>query len=105
MTGISTLVDRTHISSVDAFIDGVVVDFRRRLALLDGGDRRAVEDALALLTDYRGMGEDQLMKLLAALRAGRSPVRLQVLRPEAIGGELAHRWEEYRSRALAAAGN
>ena len=37
--------------SVEDFMEEVVAGFRRRLALLrDGGDRRAIEDGIALLT-------------------------------------------------------
>jgi hypothetical protein len=81
--------------NVEAFMDEVVTDMRRRLALLDDdGDRRAVEDGIALLTDYRlsGMDETRFEKLLATLRAGRSPVGLSVLKPEMIGADLARRW-------------
>lgn len=92
--------------NVDAFVDEVVSDFRHRLALLsDGGDRRAVEDGIALLTDYRlsGMDESCFERLLATLRAGRSPVGLMVLKPEAIAGELASRWQRYAQEGAAAA--
>jgi hypothetical protein len=92
---------------VDAFIDEVVQDFRKRLALLDDdGDRRAVEDSIALLTDYRlsGMDEPSFTRLLAALSAGRAPVALFVLKPEAIARELAQRWRGYvEAEALAIA--
>lgn len=89
-------------SRVDAFMEEVVGDLRRRLALLpDSGDRRAIEDGIALLTDYRlsDMDEERLEKLLATLRAGRSPVGLSVLKPETIAGELARRWEVYAAAA------
>lgn len=81
--------------NVEAFIDDVVADMRRRLALLgDNGDRRAVEDGIALLTDYRlnGMDEARFERLLTTLRSGRSPVRLAVLKPETVAAELARRW-------------
>lgn len=81
--------------NVEAFMDEVVTDMRCRLALLDDdGDRRAVEDGIALLTDYRlsGMDEPRFEKLLATLSAGRSPVGLSVLKPEMIGADLARRW-------------
>ncbi len=82
--------------NVEAFIDEVVADMRRRLSLLgDSGDRRAVEDGIALLTGYRlsGMDEALFERLLATLRSGRSPVRLAVLKPETIAAELARRWQ------------
>jgi hypothetical protein len=90
---------------VQEFMDEAIADFRRRLALLgDCGDRRAVEDGIALLTDYRlaGMDEVTLEALLATLAGGRSPVGLQVLKPQAIGAELAQRWHAYRARGTAA---
>ena len=93
---------------VDAFVDEVVSDFRRRLALLgDGGGRRAVDDGISLLTDYRlgGMDETCFERLLATLRAGRSPVGLSVLKPEAIAGELASRWRLYAQEGAATALN
>ena len=86
-------------SSVDAFIERVVSDFRRRLALLDDdGDRRAIEDAVALLTDYRlsGMDEPAFERLIATMRDGRSPVALAVLKPTAIAAELSREWTAYR---------
>jgi len=97
-------------SNVEVFMDEVVTDMRRRLALLDDdGDRRAVEDGIALLTDYRlsGMDESLFEKLLATLGAGRSPVGLSVLKPEMIGAELARRWQTFtqqRGGALVAHG-
>lgn len=84
--------------NVDSFMDETVSDLRRRLALLDdGGERRAIEDGIALLTDYRlsGMDEQLFERLLASLRAGRSPVGLSVLKPEAIARELSRRWSAY----------
>jgi hypothetical protein len=86
------------VPDVEGFMDEVVADFRRRLALLaDNGDRRAIEDGIALLTDYRlnGMDERQLEKLLSMLAGGRSPVGLMVLKPEILGAELARRWQSY----------
>ena len=93
-------IDRTVTeSSVDVFIERVVSDFRRRLALLDDdGDRRAIEDAVALLTDYRlsGMDEASFERLIATMRDGRSPVALAVLKPAAIAAELSREWTSYR---------
>ena len=63
---------------VDLFMDEVVADFRRRLALLgDGGDRRAIEDGIALLAGLRLSGIDAAAfeELLSRLRAGRAPGR------------------------------
>jgi hypothetical protein len=95
-TATATHVNAARTSTpVDAFIDGVVDEYRRRLSLLsDSGDRRAVEDAMALLTDYRlsGMDEPAFERLLAMLRSGRSPVGLAVLKPQSVGEELARQW-------------
>ena len=90
--------------NVDAFIERVVSDFRRRLALLDDdGDRRAIEDAVALLTDYRlsAMDEPAFERLIATMRGGRSPVALTVLKPQSIAAELAREYDDYR-RGIAA---
>jgi len=87
---------RTH--DVDTFIDATVDEYRSRLALLDDcGDRRALEDAIALLTDYRlqGMDARAFETLLATLCGGRSPVRLAVLKPEAVGLALRERWRAH----------
>jgi len=95
-------------SNVEAFMEGVVSDMRKRLALLDDdGDRRAVEDGIALLTDYRlsNMDEPLFERLLATLRGGRSPVGLSVLRPEVIGAELAWRWQAFTQGGRLAAGS
>jgi hypothetical protein len=84
--------------NVDGFIERVVSDFRRRLALLDDdGDRRAIEDAVALLTDYRlsGMDDASFERLIATMREGRSPVALAVLKPQAIASELAREYQQY----------
>ncbi|HXK32943.1 MAG TPA: hypothetical protein VNM91_02890 [Dehalococcoidia bacterium] len=91
--------------TIDGFMDEVVADYRRRLALLsDSGDRRAIEDGIALLTDHRlaGMDEEQFEKLLSMLLSGRSPVGLAVLKPHVIAGDLARRWKAYQREALAA---
>jgi len=95
-------------ASVDAFMDDLVGELRRRAALLaDSADRRAVEDTIALLTDHRLSGMDGACfeRLLAALRGGRSPVGMAVLKPEAIGAELSARWRAYAAGAAVAAGN
>ncbi len=90
--------------SVDAFFERVVADFRHRLALLDDdGDRRAIEDAVALLTDYRlsGMDEASFERLIATMREGRSPVAMSVLKPQAIASELSRLWTDYREENAA----
>ena len=94
--------------NVEVFMDEVVADLRERLALLnDGGDRRAIEDGIALLTDYRLSGMDAACfeKLLSTLRAGRSPVGLSVLKPEVLAGQLERRWMAYQEGAAVAARN
>jgi hypothetical protein len=83
---------------IEDFMDEVVAEYRRRLALLgDSGDRRAVEDGIALLGRCRrsGMDDARFEMLLSILRAGRAPAGQSVLRPEAIGGELSRRWSEF----------
>ena len=80
---------------VERFMDDVTAGMRARLALLDDdGDRRALEDGIALLTDYRlsGMDEAAFERLLKTLRSGRSPVPLAVAQPEAIADELGALW-------------
>jgi len=79
-------------------MDEVMADLRRRLALLgDSGDRRAIEDGIALLNRCRagGMDEPHFESLLSMLRAGRSPAGRTVLKPQAIAGELTRRWHEH----------
>lgn len=91
---------------VESFMDEVVAEYRRRLALLpDGGDRRAIEDGIALLTDYRlsGMDASRFEKLLSTLASGRSPVGLSVLKPDVIGQDLARRWGAYAGGRAAVA--
>ncbi len=88
--------------SIVSFMDDVVTDYRRRLALLpDGGDRRAIEDGIALLTDccLRGMDAFCFEKLLSTLASGRSPAGLAVLKPEPIARDLAQRWRTYKQGA------
>ena len=94
--------------SVENFMDQVVTEFRQRLTLLpDGGDRRAIEDGIALLTRclQGGIDEARLEMLLSTLRAGRSPAGLAVLKPEAIARELTRRWQEYQAGVAIAAWN
>ena len=94
-------------SIVERFMNDVAADLRQRLALLpDCGDRRAIEDGIALLTDYRLAGMDELRfeKLLSMLRAGRSPVGLGVLKPESIGDDLTRRWQAYLATAAVPVG-
>lgn len=86
-------------------MDEVVAEYRRRLVLLgDSGDRRTVEDGVALLTglqtSYRAgtMDGERFEKLLSMLRAGRAPAGLSLLRPAAIGEELWRRWAAYAAR-------
>lgn len=92
--------------NVDRFLEDTVNDLRRRMALLgDCGERRAIEDGIALLTDYRvsGLDEARLEALLRTLGAGRSPVRMSVLKPESLARELAQRWESFARPAAAQA--
>ena len=89
-------------------MDEVVTGFRRRLALLpDGGDRRAIEDGIALLTSClrEGMDEARFEMLLSMLRAGRSPAGHTMLKPAVIACELTRCWQEYQAAAAVAARN
>ena len=93
---------------IEVFMDEVVTGFRRRLALLpDGGDRRAIEDGIALLTSCLrdGMDEARFEMLLSMLRAGRSPAGLAVLKPDVIARELTRYWQEYQAATAATARN
>jgi hypothetical protein len=87
------------VNDIDRFLDETAQELRTRVALLTGGERRALEDSVALLTDYRlaGMDDARFETLLATLRAGRSPVGLLVLRPQELGEELARRWRAART--------
>jgi hypothetical protein len=90
--------------NVEQFMDHVVTDLRQRLALLDDdGDRRSIEDGIALLREARARRMDALRfeRLLAVLRAGTAPAEFAVLRPGLIGGELSRRWAEYVAPAVA----
>ena len=92
--------------SIDAFLADAVAAYRARLALLDDdGDRAGVEDAIALLTDYRLCEIDArgFEALLAQMERGRSPVALLASRPERIAAELTARWQAHRDTAGAAA--
>jgi hypothetical protein len=92
--------------AVDRFMDETARDLSARLRLLhDCGERRALEDGIALLTDFRlsGMDAQRFERLLASLRSGRSPVGLSVLKPEEIGRELTQRWSAYTGSVSAAA--
>ena len=89
---------------VNAFREVVARDLRRRLALLgDSGERRAIEDGVALLTDARldGMDASRFEGLLLTLDAGRSPSGLPVLKPRALARELAARWRAYKGETSA----
>ena len=93
---------------VEHFMDEALTGFRRRLPLLpDGGDRRAIEDGIAMLTRClaAGMDEARFEMLLSTLRAGRSPAGLAVLKPDVVARELARCWQEYQSGVAVAARN
>jgi hypothetical protein len=86
---------------LERFMDETVSDLRKRIALLDdGGERRALEDGVALLTDYRlaNIDERRFAQLIALLQAGRSPFSA-VLKPEAVARELSWRWYAYAGGA------
>jgi hypothetical protein len=96
-------------SNVEVFMNEVVSDMRHRLAQLETddarGERGPIEDGIAVLTDYRlsDLDESLFERLLATLQAGRSPVRMRVLRPEALGAELSRRWQMFRQGGAVAA--
>jgi hypothetical protein len=86
--------------NIEDFMDGVVAEFRGRLALLgDSGDRRAIEDGIALLAAYRRSDMDvaRFEMLLSTLRSGRCPDGLSVLRPERLAAELDRLLAAYRA--------
>ena len=94
--------------NVELFMDEVVTGLRRRLALLgDSGDRRAIEDGIALLTRYRlrGMDEARFEMLLSTLRAGRTPDGQRVLKPAMLASELARRWDAFTGGTVHSARN
>jgi hypothetical protein len=96
------------VSDVELFVDEVVADLQRRAVLFgDCGDRRAIEDGIALLTCCRrgGIDEVRLETLLSTLRAGRSPGGVSVLKPRDIGGELTRRWHEHLTGVAVTARN
>ncbi|MHB8376715.1 MAG: hypothetical protein ACYDEB_07135 [Dehalococcoidia bacterium] len=91
-----------HAPRIDAFLADAVAEYRAQLALLDDdSDRRGVEDAIALLTDYRLCEIDarRFEALLARMMRGRSPVALLASAPQPIAAELAARWQAYRDGA------
>jgi hypothetical protein len=83
--------------SIEDFMDGVMAEFRGRLALLGdskGGClciRGAIEDGIALLMGYRRSDMDvaRFEMLLSTLRSRRFPDGLFVLRPERLAAELS----------------
>jgi hypothetical protein len=88
--------------NIEDFMDGVMAEFRGRLALLgDSGDRRAIEDGIALLMAYRrgDMDVARFEMLLSTLRSGRCPDGLSVLRPQLVGEEIGRRWAAARRSA------
>jgi hypothetical protein len=86
--------------NVDAFLEEAADELRRRLPQVDANARRLLEDAIGLLTDYRlsGMDATAFERLLAILSAGRSPVRLAVLAPQALARDLTSLWRAYEAR-------
>ncbi len=95
-------------SRVELFFEDAVSDLRRQLASANGALRRAaLEDRLALLTDYRlaGIDESQFERLLSSLRTGRSPVSLRAVEPRDIARDLAQQWHTYRAEGALQARN
>lgn len=86
-------------SNVERFFEDAVADMRRQLVSSGAASREAIEDRIALLTDYRlaGIDEAQFQRLLTMLAAGRSPVWLRAIDPCDLAGDLARRWGAYRT--------
>ena len=90
--------------SIDTFIAGAVYHYREQLAATyDTGQRRIIEDAIALLTDYRlsDIDEGAFDALLTRMVGGRSPLAMIASDAPAVGLELRGHWQAYR-RSLAA---
>jgi hypothetical protein len=85
--------------NIDAFLDETAHELRWRLVFAGDAARVQIEDAIALLTDYRlsGMDAAAFHRLLATLRAGRSPVALTATPPQTIARDLAARWAAYEA--------
>lgn len=101
-------------TTIERFFDDAVADMRRQLAAsgrTGNASRGAIEDRIALLTDYRlaGMDEAQFERLLAMLASGRSPVWLSAIDParaaRELAGDLAQRWGAYRAELIVPARN
>lgn len=95
-------------SRVELFFEDAVSDLRRQLAAAGDAVRRtALEDRIALLTDYRlaGLDEPQFERLLGTLQAGRSPVGLRALAPYEVALDLQQRWHIYCAEGIAQARN
>jgi len=95
------IATRQGVPDVSEFVDGVVAEYGQRLPLLcDGGDRRAVEDGMALLRGVRTARMDvrAFEVLLGTLCCDRAPDGVTLLKPRAIGHELARRWDAYRAQ-------
>ena len=92
---------------IDSFIEGIARELRSRLSATGRSGRATMEDRITLLTDYRlgGMDEARFERLLAMMRAGRSPVRMFVEQPQAIAADLTQRWQEYRREVAVTAAN
>lgn len=82
--------------TVDAFIERVMQDLLTSLPNGGADTRAALEDAVLLLSDYRlcDMDGPALERLIASLRQGRAPVRIDAASARRIGDELARRWAQ-----------
>jgi hypothetical protein len=101
MTATPTAAAET-VPGVAAFVDEVVADYGRRCVLLpDGGDRRALEDAIALLRRSRRRPLDAAAfeRMLDALCAGVAPDGHSLLKPRDAGADLLARWAAWRGQA------
>ena len=91
-------------TTIDAFIAAAVRHYRAELAASDdAAERRLIEDAIALLIDYRlaDVDERAFDALSARMGSGRVPVAVAASDALAAGMERFGHWQAYR-RSLAA---
>lgn len=97
-------VEQREELGIDAFIARAVDHYLLQLdTTSDTAERRIIEDAIALLTDYRlsDIDEGAFDALLTRMIAGRSPVAMVASDAPTVGMELRGHWQAYR-RSLAA---
>jgi hypothetical protein len=89
---------------VETFVGAALAEYRARCAGSGEAERALIEDAIALLTDYRLCGIDAagFEAMLARMQRGRAPVATLASPPEAVAAELARSWRAHRTPAAAA---